>query len=249
MFGTAFFDALLLSSDAFTPQHRKLEGLWEAKPKDIVAVGCPYMDRLLVRYQADTQVVGSKTIRVLVAPTWGANSLFNLLGNEFLDSLVATGFDITFRPHPQSYISESELLDRLKEQYPESERLHWDNATDNYESLKQSDILISDYSGVIYDYAFIFERPVLYTPAPDNVSTTDYSLINEPSWNADVLPQIGRLLSKQDFGNLKVIITEMVSAEQSKEHIREARDRCWQNRGHAAETVVDYLIRKSREFQ
>jgi CDP-glycerol glycerophosphotransferase (TagB/SpsB family) len=137
----------------------------------------------------------------------------------------------------------------LQNRNPESDRVHWDSAADNYEALKHADILISDYSGVIYDYAFVFERPVLYTPAPDiDLSASDYSWIDERHWNTDVLPKIGRQLDKDNFGNLKEVIREMVSSEYDKESIREARDYCWQNRGHAAEKVVDYLINKYSEL-
>lgn len=250
MFGTAFFDALMLSSDVFIPQHRKLEERWAVPPKEILAVGSTYMDLLMEKNASDTKEDKGGAIRVLVAPTWGVNSLFNIMGQDFLDSLVATGFDLTFRPHPQSYVSEPELIGSLQNRYPESDCVHWDDTSDNFEALRRADILISDYSGILFDFAFVFERPVLFTPAPDiDLSASDYSWIDERLWSTDVLPKVGRQLDKDNYGNLKEVIREMVSAGYDKESIREARNDCWQNRGHAAKKVVDYLINKYSELK
>ena len=41
------------------------------------------------------------------------------------------------------------------------EHIKWDNSPDNFDSLLNSDILISDLSGIVFDYAFIFEKPVI----------------------------------------------------------------------------------------
>ena len=40
--------------------------------------------------------------------------------------------------------------------YVENPKFSWNRDTDNFEVLRQSDILISDFSGVIFDYALVF---------------------------------------------------------------------------------------------
>ncbi len=248
MFGVQFYDALLYSSDVFTPLHREIEEKRDSKPKDIVSVGCTYMDRLLERYSLDTEQATKDGVAVLVAPTWGKNSVFNQCGEAFLDCLVATGFDITIRPHPQSYIVEAELIESLMQKYSEAENVHWNRDADNYDVLKRSDIMISDFSGVIYDYAFVFERPVIYTHIDFDMSATDQVWVDKPVWSYDALPKLGRELKKADFKNLGSIITELINEKKYRDLIRETRDMYWQNRGHASEAVVDYLIRKNDEI-
>lgn len=251
MFGLEFYDALLYSSDVFTPSHRKIEEKRGSKPKDIIAVGCVYMDRLLARYRQEGKKNSKPTdrISVLVAPTWGKNSLLNQFGERFLDALVATGYEITIRPHPQSRIVEKEILDRLQNKYLNTENLHWNYDVDNFQILSSSDIMISDFSGVIYDYAFVFEKPVIYTHIEFDLSTTDQVWIDESAWSYAVLPQIGRELNEADFRNLDSIISDMVQSESMTESIRQMRDRYWQNIGNASKTVADYLTEKCESIK
>ena len=250
MFGVQFFNALLYSSDVFTPSHRELEQKRDSVPKDIVAVGCTYLDRILARHDAETETAERHdTIHVLVAPSWGKNSLFNQFGDRLLERLVASDFDITIRPHPQSYLVEKELLQTLREKYPESDRLHWNSDADNYAVLKNSDVMISDFSGVIFDYSFVFERPVLYPHIDFDMNMNDQAWIQDAFWCEEVLPQIGRELNEDEFENLNEIIKSLALQNGNQQAIRQVRDQYWQNRGHAAKAVADYLIQKCAELK
>lgn len=248
IFGTQFYDAVLLCSDIFTPLHRELETKRESEPKEIVAVGQTYMDYLSERKE-NTAPSPHTVTTVLLAPSWGPNSILNRFGEAFLDALIATGFDITVRPHPQSFIAEKELMSRLQENYPESDLFHWNRDADNFDVLSRSDIMISDFSGVIYDYAFIFERPVIYAGAVPDTSTQDEYWLDEPYWGTEVLPRIGVELKEEEIGSIKEIIEQLVHNEKYTGSIRTARNEYWQIRGHAAEAVVDYLIQKCESIK
>ena len=243
MFGTQFYDAILLCSDRFIPLHRKLETKRGSVQKEIVAVGQTYMDYLLER-KAQTPVPEHEGTTVLVAPSWGATSLLNSLGDTLIESLIATGYDITLRPHPQSDISEKPLMERLQAKYPESEHFHWNRDADNFDVLNRSDILISDFSGTLFDYAFVFGRPVLYAGGLPDSETTDEAWFGSAYWATKVLPDLGKKLTAGDLPSLGKLIADMVGSEKYSTSIRKARDTYWHNQGHAAEAVVDYLIKK-----
>ena len=68
-----------------------------------------------------------------------------------IDSLIATGYRIIIRPHPQSFTSDKEVIDPLLVKYPDSDMLKWDREADNFDSLNEADILISDFSSVVFD--------------------------------------------------------------------------------------------------
>ena len=53
------------------------------------------------------------------------------------------------------------MLKEIQAQYPDSAQLEWNRDTDNYEVLKRADILISDFSGVIFDFALVYDKPVI----------------------------------------------------------------------------------------
>ena len=243
MFGTQFYDALLFCSDRFTPMHRKLEAKRGATPKEMVTVGQTYMDYLMER-KAKTPAPPHEGTTVLVAPSWGPTSLLNRLGEALLDSLIATGFDITLRPHPQSFISEKPLMERLQAKYSESEHFHWNRDADNFDILNASDILISDFSGVLFDYAFVFGKPVIYAGGLPDLQATDEAWLDEPNRAMMMLTSLGKELKEADIPSLGSTITEMIGSDKYATSIKSTRDTYWQNQGHAAESVADYLIKK-----
>ena len=155
MFGLDYYDAVLLVGSFQKETVRKLEEERNLPEKELTVVGMPYMDEMLKRKEAEKeseaadQAEGAGTKTVLLASSWGASSLLNRYQGKIIDALLQTDVHIIVRPHPQSYTSEKDLIERLMKEYPESDRLEWDQNDDNYESLKRADLLISDFSGVI----------------------------------------------------------------------------------------------------
>ena len=252
MFGTHFFDAVLMCSDIFVPINRELEEKRHSKPKELVAVGCTYMDYLLERkeslFVSDVQEKKNK-ISVLVAPTWGSSSILVKYGSDFIRHLISTGFDITIRPHPQSFISDTEIINSLMAEFPESDLLHWNRDADNFSIMKASDVLISDFSGSIFDYTFVFERPILYTELTMDMSEKDEAWLDEPFYGKVLIPKLGKELKKESFGDLKDLILDLVNNSEYHDSIIAARDEYWQNRGNASKSVADYLLDKLSELK
>jgi len=184
-----------------------------------------------------------------VAPSWGACSLLNRFGETLLDSLIATNFDITLRPHPQSFISEKPLMERLQAKYPESKHFHWNRDADNFDILNVSDILISDFSGVLFDYAFVFGKPVIYVGGSPDIQMTDEAWLDDSNRTLVILTNLGKELKEVDIPSVGKMITELIGSDKYAASIKSTRDTYWQNQGHAAEAVADYLIKKSEELK
>lgn len=135
---------------------------------------------------------------VLLAPSWGPSAIFSVYGGAIIDELIKTGYHIIIRPHPQSFKSEKELMDKLMKQYPESEQIEWNRDTDNFEVLRRSDILISDFSGVIFDFVLIYDKPVIYTDPNFDLSPYDAWWLDNPLWTTSALPRLGRQLTEKN---------------------------------------------------
>ncbi len=54
---------------------------------------------------------------VLVSPSWGDNGLLKKYGLKLLKPLAESAYHIILRPHPQSSISEKEILDNIKRRF------------------------------------------------------------------------------------------------------------------------------------
>lgn len=240
MFGLDYYDAILLSGEYQGKQIRKLEELRNLPKKDIEYVGLPYMDVMLDRVKKADKHKNHETT-VIVAPTWGPSGLLNKYGSELLDKLIETGYKIIIRPHPQSFTAEKEMIEDLQKKYPESDQVSWNRDTDNFDALYNSDVMISDFSGVIFDYSLIFDKPIIYTEPDFDDSIYDCAWLDEELWTFKVLPQIGKELSKEDFSRIKDVIDSCIESNVYSEGREKARNETWMYLGEGKERVVDYL--------
>ena len=190
----------------------------------------------------------SDKFTVLVAPSWGSNGILVKYGEKLLDPLVETGFTVIVRPHPQSLTSEKDVLDRLQKRYQDNASLEWDFSRENLVSLSRANIMLSDFSGVIFDYAFLFDRPFLYVHSDFDDRPYDAGDIEEEPWKFRVLPEIGIELKEADFSNLKQVLTDACSDRVLSSNRQKAKDTAWQYRGESGKRVVDYLVTKRQEL-
>lgn len=247
MFGIDYYDAILLSGDYQIEQVRKLEELRSLPAKELVKVGLPYMDDM-ARRLADDTVAQNEVKTVLLAPSWGESAIFARFGSKIISALLNTDYHIIVRPHPQSVTSEKAMLDKLMAQFPDSDRLEWNYDRDNYEVLKRSDILISDFSGVLFEFSLVYDKPVIYTNSDFDQSQYDSWWLKEKLWTFTVLPDLGAELTEDNFENLASVIDDCLNNPRFKENRQIARDQTWANYGKGAEAVADYLIQKHSEL-
>ena len=247
MFGIDYYDSLLLSGDYQRQQIRKLEKLRGLPEKELLTVGIPYMDEMAARLeQAGAAPEHQRT--VLLAPSWGSSAILSLYGSDIIQELLNTGYHVIIRPHPQSFKSEKELMDSLMAKFPESEQLEWNRDTDNFEVLRRSDILISDFSGVVFDFTLVYDKPVIYTNPNIDLSVYDAWWLDEALWTTTALPRLGKELKAEHMGNLKTLINELIDSEAFAESRRAVKAETWANIGESAKLCAEHLVNKYSEL-
>ena len=246
MFATDHYDALILSGEYQKQQARQMQELRGYKPKDIELCGLPFLDAMKERLDSSGEIPPHEKT-VLLAPTWGENGLLMKYGERFIDALISTGYKIIFRPHPQSFSTEKELMERLMSKYPDNDKFSWNRDNDNFEALRQSDILISDFSGVIFDYTLVFDKPVIYTDTKIDMSPFDAFWLNETPWTLKILPELGLKLTDDNFVNMKYIIDKCIDDPSYAAGRDKARAETWANMGEGAKRSVDFIMEKYNE--
>ena len=248
LFALDFFDAVLLTGEYQIKDIRYLEDQRGITKKELIVVGCPYLDALKEKMDSIPNENDHK-FTVLVSPSWGPSALLSKYGEKLLDPLLATGWNIIVRPHPQSKKSEKEMLDRLTEKYKDAKNLTWDYERDNIFSMKKSDIMISDFSGIIYDYTFLCDKPVMYVNAQLDLMPYDaYDLPENGKhiWQFDTLSKIGIELKEEQFNNIKEVIQSASDSSELAELRHQAKAQAWMNEGAAGKAVVDFMISKEK---
>ena len=244
MFGTDYYDAVLVNGEFQIREIRALEKLRGLPEKEAVPVGLPQLDDLAEKLaKAGSCPRGDGKRTILLAPSWGDNSIFHRYGERMIESLIRTGNTIIIRPHPQSMESEKEMIDRLRAAYPDGEQIEWNFDNDNFEALRRSDLLISDYSGVVFDFALVFDRPVIYADVSFDKGVYDAWWLEEEMWNFEILPKIGVPLTEEKIEDIGRVIEDALQAPELKAGRELARQQAWINPGKSVEAIADYLIR------
>ena len=248
MFGIDYFDSCLLSGDYQVEQVRTLEKLRNLPAKDLQVVGLPHLDEMKKRLENAEPLENGETT-ILLAPSWGVNSIFSRYGGKIIDALLATGYHVIVRPHPQSRTSEKEMLDELMAKYPDSDQLEWNSDNDNFDVLRKSSILISDFSGVIFDFSLVFDKPIIYADTSFDKAPYDACWLDDEMWTFSILDKIGEKLTNDNLDSIKELIDKCLNDPKYQAGRDLAREQTWANIGNAAPKVVDYLIGVQEDLQ
>lgn len=244
LFGLDFFDSVLLTGDYQATDLRYLEEKRGINKKELVTVGCPYLD-VYKQNIAEIPAEENHPFTVLVSPSWGDVGLLKKYGEKLLDPLSKTGWRIIVRPHPQSKKSEAEMLERLTARYKDNPNIVWDYERQNIFSLKKSDIMISDFSGIIFDYTFLCDKPVMYVNAGMDLRPYDaYDLDGKELWQYSVLRKFGTELKEDQFANIKEVIQSVSDSKELEEARHAAKAEAWMHEGEAGKNIADFMISK-----
>lgn len=245
-----YFDSMLISSDHQSHSIRKLEELRGTPRKLLLKTGCLYYDEMASHLkELDVAPNSENHMTVLVAPTWGRNGLLRKFGTRILIPLLKKGWEVILRPHPQSFISEEEMLKNLREEVKHYANLRWDNERDGTQSMARADVMVSDLSGAVFDFAFIFEKPVITMKYDlDWVGLEGSDLRHDP-WEITVLDTIGQQIGEKDLDNIPEILEREIGKNDKKEIIRQLRDESVINFSCAADSVANELLRIHDEIK
>ena len=215
-YGLDYFDTVLTGGDADIAMIRELESKRPIKKKNLEAVGCTYLDVIRRNLNSDNFKVNryfdNDRKTVLISPTWGNHGLLLLRGEKLFQLLIEkTDYNIIVRPHPQSFISELEMIEPLKKKYSDSRRIYWDRDKSNLNSLAQADIMISDFSGIIFDNLFIFGKPVISHISGYDKRGKDAMDLEDDPWNVRILREIGTNIDDDNIDSLPDILRENLS--------------------------------------
>ena len=246
MFGLDHYDAIIVSGEYQERQIRQLEEARNLPAKEIALCGIPYMDEMKKRFDKSDAVPAHERT-VLLAPSWGESGLLSRFGEQLIDKLLSTGYKIIIRPHPQSFSSEKEMIDRLMSKYNDDTKVTWNRDNDNFKVLMESDILISDFSGVIFDFSLVFDKPVIYTNAKFDINPYDASWIEEPLWTFSILPELGIELTDENVDDIKNLIDRCIEDSSFKEGRDKARKQTWVNIGEGTKRCVDFVTKEYNE--
>lgn len=242
------YDAVLLMGEFEIQIIRKLEKLRNLPEKELVPAGLPYIDELIKKnedFRSKRNANNKSRITVLFAPSWGEKGFLSCFGSEFIENLARKDFNLIIRPHPQSLKSEKKLLQNIQKELQKYQNVAWDFNPDGAKSFQEADILVSDTSGVRFDFAIVYQKPYITVPLeiPKDV-LNDFEIADLGfSWTEREMQKIGYgyTLKNNEIEYLDKIILKILR-EKNNGTIVAFRNKNIYNLGKSGEVIADYLI-------
>ena len=108
--------------------------------------------------------------------------------------------------------------------------------------MGKAEIMVSDMSGIVSDFAFIFLRPVVTLDFEVNYDGFDGFDIPHPQFEFELFEQLGKRLKIDEVERLPEIIHDLLAdREATASRLKSLREHYVVNFGHAAGPIVDEI--------
>ena len=237
------FDTVFCSNDCVYNEIRAQESVYNIKEKTLVKYGYALIDNMVAAYNAKPPVKNNPP-QVLIAPSWQEDNIMDSCIEQILERLLPERYQVIVRPHPQYVRHNPEKLKMLQDKYTDFDNFTLQTDFSSNETVFQSDILVTDWSGTAYEYSFTTLKPCLFINTPMKVMNPDYQDISIVPFDLEIRNKIGIALEMDEIGIIADASEKLLHDELfSKESICALRDKYLYNVGKSASVGAEYLIK------
>lgn len=240
------FDTVLISGKHQKEEIRRTEEVYKLPQKKLVECGYPLLDSMIKEYRDNLRPHKDKI--VLIAPSWQDEGIMDLCLEDMLNNLEKSSYKVIVRPHPQYVRHKPEHLDALTTKYVLNDNIEIQTDFSSNSTVFEADVLITDWSGIAYEYAFTTQRPVLFINTPMKVQNAEYERIAVVPMNIWMRSEIGRILKPDEMKKVTVTIDKLIEEQNKyKDVILNYRNEYIYNLGQSSEIGAKYIINSIQE--
>ena len=241
------FDSIFCVGPYQVQELRATEQLYNLKRKNLVECGYGLLDKLLKlrsSFPEKKNLLKNNKKNILIAPSWGKHNLLESTGIELVKTLLDAGYYVTVRPHPMTSKKSPKTIKQIKERFEKNPDFLLDTNTSSFEQLFSSYALITDWSGIGYEYAFVCERPVIYIDVPKKSHNKEYEKIGLVPFEISIRDKIGEVVSVQNIETIPDRIEFLYSNSNNFENkIQKIRNDAIFNIGESGKVMASEIIR------
>ena len=243
------FDTIFCVGNYQIEEIRNAEKVYNLKPKNLVKFGYPHLDNLLEKNLNKTLEHDNKKMNVLLAPSWSNNGIFEKFSEDIIEILLENNFKVIFRPHPMSQKHSKKKVKEIFKKFSEEDDFSMECNISNFNSFSSSDIMITDWSGSSLEFAFGFEKPILFVDVPKKINNPEFKKINLIPIEVSVREKIGKIISPDKLESIPKELKELIlRTDEFQKQIVDIRNESIFNikesKKYGAETIIELLNTK-----
>lgn len=236
------YDYIFCNGEYHLKEIRKSENLFKFKEKKCILAGNTYFDYLLSKKNN----LKNNPASILVAPSWNLNKK-NFLSDysvELIENILNQNFKCIFRPHPMHYKKNKKILKIIEKKFLNNDNFKFDRERDNFNSLLNSKVLITDNSGIANEFLLVFGRPVVYFNFAQKIHNEDYRKLNIQSFEEKVKNEFGYLIEPKDIRNINDHLNKVISNKINQKILDEFIKKYISNVGSSADIIANEIKNK-----
>ena len=257
------YDSFLCFGPHQIKELRKNEELNKIPAKKLIEAGYYRLERINESYKTwlaknvvEADEVGdsssqtaNKKKTILVAPSWGVENILESCGERLIELLLGAGYEVIVRPHPETIKRSPELIDSFASKFGDNHDFTLELSVATDDSLHRADVLITDYSGITFEYSFGTERPVLFLNVLPKVNNPEFEKLGIEPIELSLRNEMGIVVSPRELEKVLPTISELIENKNDyKKTIQELRDKYVFHFGKSSEIgakhVLDLLLSK-----
>ena len=168
------YDTVCAAGPHHVREIRAIEEKYNLPKKNIINLGYSLLDNLIETKNKsyNSPYIQKKILKkILIAPSWGKQGMIESgLCKDLINQLLKLGHEVILRPHPQTLKFAKVRIADIKNQYKNNLSFTFEEEVINHASLYESDIMVSDWSGVALEYAFALNKPIIFCDIPRKIN-------------------------------------------------------------------------------
>lgn len=203
------FDTIFLVGRFQIPEHRRIEELYGLKAKKLVPAGYAYLGDLMRNYVEKPRSAG---VQVLIAPSYQKDNILDLCLDDVLSGLrKVKGIKAILRPHPQYVRRFAAKTQAIEEKFKGESWIVLDTDFSKPPALYESDIVVTDWSSISFEFSLVTKRPSILINTPPKVINPDYGKIGIVATDVTFRDRIGVSLDVDKVDTIGDVVNDMVA--------------------------------------
>lgn len=245
------YDTIFCVGDFQFDEIRAAERVYSLPEKKLISAGYGQLEQLHTAYQAMEKVERQRP-KVLVAPSWQPDNILDSCIDNLLEELLGKGYDVVVRPHPEYVKRFKPRMDAIVQRFAgrESDGLTFELDFTSNNSIFDSDVLITDWSGTAYEFSFVTLKPAVFVDTKPKINNPEYVKLEIEPLEFSLRDKVGIRVAPDAMDGLSDKLTELIkNGAEYEQKILDIRNTYIANFGSSGEIGAKYILRQLKERQ
>jgi len=231
------YDTIFCSGSHHVREMRAIEKVHNLAPKILVEHGYAWLDSIVEqsKKRGPKTKTSSTPKHILIAPSWGPDGVIETgVGATLTDYLLTQGYQVTLRPHPETIKHAKPQVDKIVNAHSGNSFFSYEANVAGQDSLHDSDVMITAWSGAAFDYGFGLGKPVVFIDVPKKLNNPDYKDVPLPPVEIYIREELGTVIAPDKIEELDIEALKPPSQKSIDDHVF--------NLGTSDQVGGDYII-------